>query len=283
MRLQASASVLTTAVFAVASVLMVTIPASAATITVTNNFFGTTLPDDDSGLEPDVTTEFEFDDACSVGCDLTITLTYNALRDPDNGNVDTASKSYSQIMAGVAFDPVGVSFLVDPLNSTVSAEAMVGGGVDQGATFPTSGTTDISGHYGFVGDVAIANVGSHIVSSVGDVQEGGVQYIDVIGVADLLPGDTYSGSEANPPNGNPFATINDATDPTSDTPYSIDSDGAWNQNELTIQLRYSGTLSDISDPTPLFGTDGVAIPEPSTAILFSLGLIGLGWLGNRHA
>jgi hypothetical protein len=274
-----STAFLTTAVFGLA--LMFAIPASAASISISKSFSGFTLPDDDSGLEPDVTTKFEFDDACSSGCDLTITLTYNALRDPGNGNVDTASKSYSQILAGVFFDPVGVSFLVDPLLTTVTAQVLVGGGVNLGANYPPSGTTDISGHYGFRGNVAIANVGSHIVSSSGDVLAGGVQSIDVVGNDNLLPGTLYSNVEGVPPNGDPFATINAATNPLVDTPYSSNSDGVWNQSVLVATLRYGGTLTGILDPTPLFGTDGVAIPEPSTALLIFVGLIGLGWC-SRH-
>ena len=67
------------------------------------------------------------------------------------------------------FQPVGTGFTVDTATSIVIAEALVGGGLDNGAGFPTTGTTDISGHYGFRDDVALAGLGSHILSSVGDV------------------------------------------------------------------------------------------------------------------
>ena len=58
-------------------------------------------------------------------------------------------------------------------------------------------------------------------------------------------------------------------------------DGVWNQNKLTATLRYTGTLTDISHMRPLFGTDGVAIPEPSTAALLAFGLVGLVWRGRK--
>jgi hypothetical protein len=276
-------------IFAVTLALLLAGQASANTVSTT--FSGFTLPDDDSGLEPDVTVAFDFDAGCDGGistCDLTITLTYNALRDPGNGNVDTASKSFSQILGGVIFGPVGTGFSVDTANTSVAAETLVGAGVDNGVGFPTAGTTDISAHYGFRDDVsivdeidvAIPGLGSHVLSSVGDVSFGGFINTDVIGVDNTLPGTLYAGVEANPPNGNPFATLNDATDPLVDTPYSDDADGVWNQNVLTATLRYTGTLTDVVDYAPLFGTDGVVAPEPTTALLLVLGLTGLGVAGR---
>ncbi len=268
-----------TATFGLALTLVVASEASATT--VSSSFSGFILPDDDSGLEPDVTVAFQFDSGCVSACDLTITLTYNALRDPGNGNVDTASKSYAQILSGVIFEPVGTGFSVDPANSSVAAETLVGGGMDNGAGFPTTGTTDISGHYGFRDDLAIVGVlATHILSSVGDLTFGGVTTTDVVGNGDLLPGTLYSGAELTPPNGNPFSTINDATDPLVNTPYSNNGDGVWNQNVLTATLRYNGTLTDITDFAPLFGTDGVVAPEPTTALLLVMGLAGLGVAGR---
>ena len=143
--------------FTLIGVLSLVVAVEASATSVSGNFSGFTLPDDDSGLEPDATVAFLFDSGCVSGCDLTITLTYNALRDPGNGNVDTASASYAQILSGVIFKPVG-TFSVDTTLSSVAAETLVGGGMDNGAGFPTTGTTDISGHYGFRDDLAIAGV-----------------------------------------------------------------------------------------------------------------------------
>lgn len=255
----------------------------AAATTVSGTFSGFTLPDDDSGLEPDVTVTFQFDSACDGDvstCDLTITLTYNALRDPGAGNVDTASGSFAQILAGVIFEPVGTGFSVDTANSSVAAETLAGGGMDNGAGFPTTGTTDISGHYSFRDDVAIAGLGSHILSSVGDLTFAGVTHLGVVGNSDLLPGTLYAGVETSPPDGDPFATLNDATDLNLDAPYSNNSDGVWNQNQLTAILRYAGTLTDISEFSPLFGTNGVVAPEPATSLLLLLGLAGFGVAGR---
>ena len=89
-------------------------------------------------------------------------------------------------------------------------------------------------------------------------------------------------ASSKPVKGRPFATINDATDPGVDTPYSNDSDGVWIQNQLTATLRYAGTLTDISDFKVLFGTDGVAIPEPGTAVLVAIGLAALARGAGRR-
>jgi hypothetical protein len=117
---------------------------------------------------------------------------------------------------------------------------------------------------------------------MGDVTPSvGPTLTDVVGVDNTLPGTLYGSAESNPPNGNPFATLNDATDALNDAPYGDHADSVWNQNKLTATLRYTGTLTDISHMRPLFGTDGVAIPEPSTAALLALGLVGLVWRGRK--
>jgi hypothetical protein len=256
---------------------------SASALTVSESFNNVLLPDDDSGLAPDVTASFTFDPLCDGDldvCTVDIQLTYNALRDTNNGGVDTASSSYAHVLSGVIWGVVGSNFSVVTASSTVTAEQLVGGGVDGGAGFPTSGTTDISGHYGFRDDLAITDLGSYILSSVGDVTAGGTTNIDVVGVDNLLPGAFYSGAESNPPNGNPFATLNDATSAFLNQ-YGDDSDGVWNQNTLSASLRYTGTLSEVTDISPLFGTDGV-VPEPSTALLLGAGLTCLGIRARRR-
>src|SRR3990172_7793651 len=74
-------------------------------------FSGFTLPDDDSGFQPDVTLTFGYDSGCSSNCTLRIDLTYN-----ESGN----NSANSQVLTGVTFDPNG-SITVNTGSSTVLA------------------------------------------------------------------------------------------------------------------------------------------------------------------
>ena len=97
--------------FAASSVLFVGVlsllcasAASAASITSSFSFSGFTVPDDDSGVEPDVTVTFSWDDQCVAGCTLQVDLMYN-----DVGGLSSTAHTLS----GVTWDTSG-SIVVDP-------------------------------------------------------------------------------------------------------------------------------------------------------------------------
>lgn len=266
------------------ALLALPIAGPAQAVSVSFDFSGFTLPDDDTGFEPDVTATFTFDPTCSMNCTLRIDLTYN-----ESGSMT----GNPQVLVGVTFDPVG-SITVDPVNSgshTVLAPTLVGEDATTAISELGNTTIDgvsgeiVSGHWGFRDDlengldpsvpVAFDDLGNYVLSSVGDVSFNGVMS-DVVGMEHLLNG-TISSVEPNPPNGIPFGVVDPDTtnlDGTEDT--------ALAQSSTTAFLIYDGSLDDIENVLPLFGTDGVAIPEPGTALLFGFGLAGIGLVGRRR-
>ena len=60
---------------------------------------------------------------------------------------------------------------------------------------------------------------------------------------------------------------------------------AWIQNQATATVDYDGSggaLTSVDNVNPIFGTDGrTLVPEPGTATLLGLGLLGLGVAGRR--
>jgi hypothetical protein len=255
-------------------------PAQAVVVNQSFNFSGFTLPDDDTGFEPDVTLTFIFDDGCSTNCTLRIDLTYN-----ESGNMN----ANQQALTGVTFDPAG-SITVSAASSTVLAPTLVG---SQAATATAQlGNTTIdgvsgeivSGHWAFRDDlengldpnvpVAFDGLGNYALFSVGDVTFGGVK-LDVIGMEYLLPG-TISTVEPNPPDGIPFGVVDPDT-----TDLAGGEDTVLAQSSTSAFLNYDGLLDSVGNVRPHFGTDGV-VPEPGTAFLLGSGLLGLGIAGRRR-
>lgn len=242
-------------------------------------FSGFTLPDDDTGFEPDVTLTFGFDPSCTTGCTLRIDLSYN-----ESGNMNAAQ----QALAGVTFDPNG-SITVNPGSSTVLAPTLVGSQAATAISELSNTTIDsvsgeiVSGHWAFRDDlengldpsvpVAFDGLGNYALSSVGDISFGGVK-VDVMGMEYLLTG-TTSSVEPSPPNGIPFAIVDPNT-----TNLAGTADTTLAQSLTVAFLNYDGSLESIGNVRPHFGTDGV-VPEPATAALFGLGLFGLAALGRR--
>lgn len=60
----------------------------------------------------------------------------------------------------------------------------------------------------------------------------------------------------------------------------------WSQNEAIGTLVYDGAtnkLTGVGNVEPLFGTEGrILVPEPSTAPLAGLGVLGLAYFAERR-
>jgi hypothetical protein len=248
---------------------------SAAGMTSINFAGGFTLPDDDSGIEPDVTTTFTWADACVSNCVLRIDLIYN------DSNSGSGLTSNALGLAGVTWDMSGGATLKTAANQTsadVISPTLVGGSsataISDLNNILVDGVSgeEVTAHWGVRNDLSsqFATLGTNIFSSVGDVTLGGVQLVEFMGTDTLLPGGIESSVEA-PPDGIPFAVV----DPFTTMLTGVSGDVVLAQSSTTGFLIYDGSLTGVDNVTPLFGTDGVPIPEPSTALLLGLGLVGL--------
>jgi hypothetical protein len=239
---------------------------SAAALTFP--FSGFTLPEDDSGFEPDVAVAFTFEALCSVDCVLEVELRYN-----DVGGLS----SPAHVLAGATWDTVG-AIAVDPSQSSVVAVLVGPDAAQANADLPDLlFGQDISGHIAFRSDLSsadpnFAGLGAFALSAAGDVTYGGFK-LGAMGMSDLLPG-TISGTELAPPDGVGFGVV-DASTP------NLNGADVFSQTRYVAFLKYSGTLTGIENVRPLFGSNGVVIPEPGTGVLLVLGLGGLAALRRR--
>ena len=265
---------------------------------ITYNFGGPIFGGDAQGATAYGSVIFAWDENCTgtVGsfCQLDVTLTY----------ADTSGPTQNQgsVLAGVIFEPVGVGVDFrdgppgnDNFGGAVGAVAM-GGDDAAGETFATIdlfGTTysDISGHWGLnpaipavlnlVGSTLSDNYGTHLLSSVGSFLEGEVNPNVGLASAQIFGGTQYLNLEGLPPNGSSFGIIsgNLATGQF-DSGFGSDT-RVFAVGSIRASINYLGTLTNISDADPVFGTKGLPIPEPGTAALLGFGLLGLLGAGRR--
>jgi hypothetical protein len=244
---------------------------------------------------------FDFDPSCSSDCVLAITLTYLDFYLTSEGDGSTL-QTIGQTLSGITFEPAsGDSINVDLSSSTVSilTSIFVGSGASQASS---DLGTNVTHHWGFAVNAALPGatgstpggpLGSHVLSSVGDagvIKDGGGNVIagleGVIGMDDLFTSGVLSNVETNPPDGTSFSLVDGDT---------CDSSGCgslaegfqnslgrvWIQSQIKANLVYDGTLTNIASADPIFGTEGLPIPEPGTAALVGFGLLGLLAVGRR--
>jgi hypothetical protein len=227
---------------------------------------------------------------------LIITLTYNDFYTGSSGD-GTTLQTIGQTLGGITFNP---SFTGSPSVHLASSSVMLGVNTifvgEAAATASGELGTDVTPHWGFAVNTALGSVmsgssmlGNWILSSIGDAgvtkDMGGnvVTGVEgVIGMGDLLGTGTPSSVEPSPPNGSPFSLVDSDTCDAVDCGGLVEgfqSNAAWIQTRIVANLNIvGGNITGILKSEPIFGTDGLpqfVIPEPGSAALLGLGLLGL--------
>jgi hypothetical protein len=244
-------------------------PAAAVVQSVDLSFSGEILGGDNPLYTVNSSANFSWDDACNgtdpAFCTLTITLS----ADP---SLDGAAPSQGEVLGALVFDVLGGADFRDgppgntPFGGTVTASALEG--ADAATALGEIGL-DVSRHWGLNPAISVLGHGSHALSSVGDLFNG---------AATVGSGQTFAGPlssvEPTPPNGAAFGII-DSGSSSGGSGWGSVGTQAFVQDEIVAQLFYIGSLSGVENVEPLYGTMGLPIPEPGTALLIGLGLIGL--------
>jgi len=255
----------------------------AAATSLSFHIAGVAVPED-PGILANVVLAFDFDPTCSSGCTLRVDLTYQDV------NGDRGLHSAAQALTGVAWDAAG-SLDVSRAGSVLIAPLLVGSHAPAASAHLPDLTLDgvsgdaVTGHWAFRDDFdsaldadvpsAFDPLGRFVLASVRNLTAFGTTS-RALGRHDLFPG-VIARTERNPPDGIPFGIVD---------PDTLDlvgrRDRVLAQGSTTAFLAYDGSLTGISNVSALFGTDGVAfdrngvlVPEPGTAGLVAMGLLGL--------
>lgn len=261
--------------------LLPALPAAALPQSVDFMFSGEIVGGDNPGYVVNSSVNFSWDDACvgtdpptAAACSLTVTLRAET----------TASgpmPSQGEVLSALVFDVLGSADFRDgpPGNvpwagGSATALALEGSGA---ATALVEIGLNVSGHWGLNPAISVPGHGTHLLSSVGDAFGGGVGA--TLSTMQLFSA-THSSVEPIPPDGSPFGII-DANSSSGGSGWPMMST-AYVQDELVAVLLYKGTLTGVDNVEPLYGTMGQPIPEPDTALLVALGLVGLTLAGRRQ-
>jgi hypothetical protein len=254
------------------------LPSAAAPISVDLAFSGMIVGGDNPGYTVKSSVNFSWDDACNGAgpafCTLTITLTAET-------TASGAAPSQGEVLTALVFSVLGGADFRDgppgnvPWGGSVLASALEGSGA--ATAFGEIGL-DVSAHWGLNPAIVAPGHGTHALSSVGDLFNG----VATLGSGQLFPG-TMSSVETDPPDGSRFGII-DANSSSGGGGWPAPAGSlAYVQDEIVATLLYEGTLTGVEDVEPLYGTMGLPIPEPSTALLVASGLLGLVLSGRKRS
>jgi hypothetical protein len=254
-------------------------------------FSGEIIGGDNPGYVVKAHANFSYDDECvgnaTTKCELTITLT--ALTTGSG-----AVPSQGEVLTALVFDVLGgADFRAGPPGiapwpgGTAGTSKLIGSGnalatANLGFLDPPTNTViDVSGHWGLNPAISVPNHGTHALSSVGDLFVGSPGGNATVGAVHILDNTTQSNLELLPPNGSLFGIV-DANSTVGGSGFPM-SDLAYIQDQLTATLLYNNPPTGLDNVEPLYGTEGLPIPEPSTAVLMGFGLLGLlGGLRRLH-
>jgi hypothetical protein len=241
-------------------------------------------PEVDPNFFPEGEAKFEIVDCNGNKC-LELSLKYTGASQVISG--------INQVMTGLTWDISGftgelVPFILGgavlgPASTLIGADATDFGGV-----------TDLSGAWAFKDNIEVTaiDLGSYGVGAIGDIFFGTE---DSFGKKDLFDEASQIGSS---PNGIDFGLVPKVSGP-DDDPFTLDSlkpkdssnpngfknQGPVVQNEMLFSWLIEGdtlTQAQIENVTPLFGSEGVPIPEPTTMLLLGTGLVCLAGLGRKR-
>ena len=232
--------------------------AGATPISIGGNSITPIDPDIDASFIPTGTADFRFKDG-----KLMLVLTSTSPAEPANWAV----------LMGVTFDIAGaLAISLTPISAT--AESLIN---------PMGVDTDVEGQWAFKDDIAAGNLGSYGVSAAGDILGG----IDTFGNKDCFA--DFGQCDQGAPNGADYGILGSDFDESTANKGLLKS-GPHVQSSMTFLFSIDGDDADLLDMgdfenvQALYGTVGATvIPEPSTALLFSIALLAVGARSRRRS